>query len=268
MTREFIIARNPDQHSKLPYLVQLPLDSGPVWLKAKEMWPRTTRVFCQRLDARPSNPHVIERVGVIYCERRGKAIDLVLSRGINRRCQFVFAESDGRTLIFWQTPKSATAARPGLRVPTSRARGPEPIYIDTRERYGYSFSSRGVRTERRALPVGDYAAIIDDRLIAVVERKAIDDFMTCLANGSLMYAMAELCDAPVAAVAVEGTYSTVLRHTFTAKGFLADLIVRLQFRYPEIPINFLETKKLAEDWTYRFLRSAYDNAGALLLPLG
>ena len=268
MTREFIIAKNPDRFSKLPYLLHLPLDGGPIWLKAKEMWPRAARVFCQRVDTPPGNVDVVERIDVTFCKRRGAAIDLVLSRGLNKRSQFIFAASNGRTLIFWQTPKTAAASRPGLRVPTGRLRTVPTIYVDSRERYGYTFSSHSAVIERRPLLVGDYAAILQDRIIALVERKAIEDFVSSLSDGSLMFAMAELCTAPVAAIAVEGKYSSLLRHRFTAKAFLADLLVRLQIRYPQIPIQFLETRKLAEDWTYRFLGCAYDNASTMLLPFG
>ena len=35
---EFVVARNPQADSKLPYLVQLPLEGGLV-LKARETWP-------------------------------------------------------------------------------------------------------------------------------------------------------------------------------------------------------------------------------------
>lgn len=267
MTREFIIAKNPDRFSKLPYLLQLPLDGGPIWLKAKQKWPRAARVFCQPVNTPPNDLDVMERIGVTLCKRRGAAIDLVLSRGLNKRSQFIFAASKGRTLIFWQTPKTASASRPGLRVPTGRVRTVPTIYVDTRERYAYTFSTHGVIIQRRALATADYAAIVQDRIVALVERKTIEDFVSTLSDGSLMFAMADLCTAPVAAIAVEGAYSSLLRHRFTAKGFLADVLVRLQIRYPQVSIQFLETRKLAEDWTYRFLGCAYDNASAMLLPL-
>ena len=34
------------------------------------------------------------------------------------------------------------------------------------------------------------------------------------------------------------------------------MLARVQVRYPEIPIVFLETRALAEEWTYRWLGAA------------
>ena len=40
----FLVARNPQEDSRLPYLVRLPLDEGVV-LKARAPWPATARVY-------------------------------------------------------------------------------------------------------------------------------------------------------------------------------------------------------------------------------
>lgn len=47
---EFVIARNPDTDSALPYLIRLPLGPDGVVLKARETWPRLTKVFCHLAD--------------------------------------------------------------------------------------------------------------------------------------------------------------------------------------------------------------------------
>ena len=43
---EFVVARNPDADSSLPFLVRLPPQPGPVVLKVREAWPRTSKVYC------------------------------------------------------------------------------------------------------------------------------------------------------------------------------------------------------------------------------
>jgi hypothetical protein len=43
--REFVVARNPEEGSSLPYLVRLPLPDGAVVLKARDVWPRTAKVY-------------------------------------------------------------------------------------------------------------------------------------------------------------------------------------------------------------------------------
>jgi len=39
----FLVARNPDADSSLPYLLRLPIEGG-VLLKARERWPTTSCV--------------------------------------------------------------------------------------------------------------------------------------------------------------------------------------------------------------------------------
>jgi len=38
--------------------------------------------------------------------------------------------------------------------------------------------------------------------------------------------------------------------------------VRVQVRYPNVPIVFCDTRPLAEEWTFRFLGAALANAEA------
>jgi len=119
----FLIARNPQPDTKLPYLLKLPLEGGLV-LKARDTWPRVSRIYCHRFEEDwPTQPEILERVPVISCRRRGAAIDLVLDRPHLARSQFVFTEVRGRPAIFWQTQKTARS-RPSerrLRQATTRS---------------------------------------------------------------------------------------------------------------------------------------------------
>jgi len=45
---EFVIARNPDPASTLPFLVRLPVGSRPVVLNVKDTWPRTADLVLDR----------------------------------------------------------------------------------------------------------------------------------------------------------------------------------------------------------------------------
>jgi len=115
---KFVVARNPDADSRLRYLVRLPIDGGLV-LKVRDTWPRTSRVFCARVDGDwPPDAELVEEVPVTLCRRRGVAIDLVLDRPRENRSQFIFTIlPSGREGIFWQTRKVVTTARPGARIP-------------------------------------------------------------------------------------------------------------------------------------------------------
>ncbi|MGH8926891.1 MAG: ERCC4 domain-containing protein [Acidimicrobiia bacterium] len=260
MERRFVIARNPDPSSTLPYMLRFSIGTREIILKAKETWPRTAKVYCHRADGEwPGDPEVVVDVGLRSAERRGPAIDLVLDRRIENRSQLVFTRlKGGREAIFWQTSRTAKSSRPGVRVPGRRASwlGDLSITIDTRERYPYRFAKQKATTERGPLPIGDYGAYLEDELIALVERKSLPDLARGLSDGSIAFAMAELATYPRAAVVVEDSYSSIFKHQFISGGVLADLLARVQVRYPSVPIVFCDTRPLAEEWTFRFLGAA------------
>lgn len=259
----FLVARNPDEASSLPFLLRIPIDGGLV-LKAREPWPRSSRVYCHPVEEGwPEGAEVIEEVPVRQCRRRGSAIDLVLDRGRNNRAQFVFTSLRRRPAIFWQTAKVTKKARPGVRVPARKASGLVgwTIAVDTRERYPYRFAGRPVETERESLPAGDYGVRAEGELVAAVERKNLEDLARALSDGSLGFVMAELAGLAAAAVVVEDRYSSLFKVGHVQPGWLPELVARLQVRYPEVPIVFCETRQLGEEWTYRFLAAALAEFG-------
>jgi len=267
MSRHFLVARNPEADSSLPYLLYVPVGSGLV-LKARDTWPRTSRVYCHRVDAWPEDAEILEEVPVLECRRRGVAVDLLLDRKREFRSQFVFTRiAGGREGIFWQTRKVATTARPGARIPGRRISdlpGPLIILVDTREHYPYRFTKQQAESTREALPAGDYAVRdAEGRIVAAVERKSITDLAGSLNGGSLTFELAKLADLPRAAVVVEDRYSALLKVTRSPAGYLPDILARVQVRYPEIPIIFLETRPLAEEWTFRWLGAALTEAMAV-----
>ena len=256
----FVVARNPDPDSRLPYLIRLPIDGGLI-LKARDSWPRTSRVFYARVeDGWPPEAEIVEDVPVTLCRRRGVAIDLVLDRPRENRSQFVVTTlPSGREGIFWQTRKVVTTARPGALIPGRRASGIRElvIVVDTRERYPYGFSKQQAATVRAALTAGDYAVRSEAGTpVAVVERKSLGDLAGSLNNGTLIFELAKLAEMPRAAVVVEDRYGKLLKHAHAPSGFLPDMPARVQVRYPEIAIVFLETRPLAEEWTFRYLGAA------------
>jgi hypothetical protein len=264
----FVVAHNPQADSRLPYLLHLPLDDGIV-LKARETWPASARVYCHRFEEPwPADAVIIEHEPVRACRRRGVAVDLVLARRQRSRSQFVFTQVRGRDAIFWQTQKTARAANPAARVPRGRElKGPVAIVVDSRERYPYRFAHVDVECHREALPAGDYGVRGEDgTLLAVVERKTLDNLASSLSDGTLAFQLGRLAELPLAAVAVEGRYSALLGHEHAPGAWLADQLVRLQARYANIPLVFLDSRRHAEDWTHRFLATAVADAQRLDSP--
>lgn len=267
---EFVIARNPDPGSSLPYLVRLPLDDGAVVLKVRDVWPRTSKVYCHRAPEWPDDPDIVERVPIRSCRRRGAAVDLVLDRGRENRSQFVFTRARGRDVIFWQTARTTKQARPNVAVPTARAAGRTlEIFVDSHERYAWTFSTQQATTSRRALPAGDYAVELDGRVVASVERKSLADLVSTLTTGKLTYLLADLAALPHAAVVVEDRYSAVFKLDRVRPAVVAEGLAECAARFPSVPVVFADTRKLAQEWSYRFLGAALahhldDHHGELL----
>lgn len=259
MPEDFVIARNPEPESTLPFLIRIPLGQHGIVVKAKETWPRTVKVYCHRADEWPADAEIVERVPTRSCVRRGAAIDLVLDRGRENRSQFVLTHvRGGREAIFWQTGRTAKQARPRGALPKARASGQAEltIVVDSHERYAWTFSEQQARTERRALPAGDYALEVDDRIVAAVERKSLTDLVSTLTSGRLRYVLAELASLDHAAVVVEDRYSRILGLKHVRPSVVLDGLGECQARFPTVPVIFTETRSLAQEWTFRFFGAA------------
>ncbi len=111
MPEDFVIARNTEPGSTLPYLLRVPLGDG-IILKAKDTWPRTGKVYCHRVEEWPSDAEIVERVAVRSCFRRGAAIDLVLDRGRENRSQIINTNARGRQMILLADRAHVQASAP------------------------------------------------------------------------------------------------------------------------------------------------------------
>jgi hypothetical protein len=260
---DFVIAKNVEDGSSLPYVLRVPYGDGGVLLKARETWPRTSKVYCHRIEEWPEDAEVVERVAVRSCVRRGASIDLVLDRGRENRSQFVMSfAKGGRQAIFWQTARTTKQARPAVAVPRARASGLTglEVVVDSQERYAWKFPD-SVSTRRERLAAGDYAVLHDDAVVAAVERKSAADLVSSLTSGKLRYQLAALAALPHAAVVVEERYAKAIQHEVVRTSVVVEGLTECQVRFPNVPIVFCDTRALAQDWTYRFLAAAYTHAG-------
>jgi hypothetical protein len=262
---ELLIARNPDPDSSLPYLLRLPIGAGLVF-RTKGTWPRTSALYCHPVpDVEwPDDPDIIERVPLRACARRGAAIDVVADRGREQRSQIVFTNARGREMVFWQSPRTRKQARPDVRVPGARAAGIAEleIVVDAHEKYAYKIPGHQERLVTRGLPCGDYGVVAGGKLVAAVERKSVADLVASVSSGRLRFALGELAALPRAAVVVEDRYSAIFAQSRVRPALIADGLAELQVRWPTIPIVFAENRKLAEQWTYRYLAAALSWAEA------
>jgi ERCC4-type nuclease len=107
-----------------------------------------------------------------------------------------------------------------------------------------------------ALVAGDYAVRTSGHLVAAVERKTLEDFASSLSDGTLAFQMQRLSELPTAAVVVEAHYADLFRQPGGRATWLADVLARLQVRNREISVVFADSRKFADEWTFRFLMAA------------
>lgn len=266
----FRVGRLPGTGTRLPYILRLPVSGeGRIFLATRETWPRGTDLFCYQVPNWPDEAELVDEVPIEACWRAGAAVHLVLRRRSNRRSLFVWTRKGDRTLVFWRSEATMRRARPGIRVPLARAFGePLAIAVDVGERYPWRFAGREATTDRRRLPVGDYALISDEEIAAVVERKTAADFATAAVDGQLGLVLAELGQVRHAALVVEGRLSDVLKAADRVKpGWLLNVIAALQVEHPRVSWMFAETRPLAEEWAYRWLAAAARIDAPRALPL-
>lgn len=55
---------------------------------------------------------------------------------------------------------------------------------------------------------------------------------------------------------MEDRYSQVFKHEVVRPAVIADGLAECQVAFPQVPIVFTETRKLAQEWAYRFLGAA------------
>ncbi|OBK27468.1 hypothetical protein A5634_23320 [Mycobacterium asiaticum] len=257
---ELLIAVNPDGESRLRFLLRVPLPGGDLLFRTSGTWPREKALFAYPVPLHdwPDDAVIIERVPLRSCSRRGAAIDVIADRSRHNRSQLVFTQARGRDVVFWQSPRTRKQARPNVRTPTARAHGIEELHIvvDSHEQYAYRFTTQQVHTVKRALPCGDYGIVVEDQLVASVERKSLADLVASLTGGKLRYQIGDLAALPRAAVVVEDRYSQLFKLEYVRPAVVADGLAEVQIRWPNVPIVFCETRQLAEEWTYRFLAAA------------
>jgi len=256
---ELLIARNPDPDSTLPYLLHVPIGSDGLVFATRDTWPRTSALYCHPVAVTdwPDQPEIVERIPLKTCTRRGAAIDVVADRAREHRSQIVFTRGRCREMVFWQSPR--TRNKPG---PTCDCPPPEPPASSSWRSWSTPTSATPTSSPTsRSAPSGAACRVGTTRSTstggpsprsnAVPGRSGLQPDQR-----SAAVALGELATLPRAAVVVEDRYSQVFTLDRLRPATVADGLAELQIRYPAIPIVFCETRKLAEEWTYRYLAAA------------
>ncbi|MBI3354603.1 MAG: ERCC4 domain-containing protein [Nitrospirae bacterium] len=240
-------------------------------LRVQDKWPgQKGNIFCIREENWELEPpvHEIERVPVISIKRLGKRLALVLDRAKNKRCDFLFLTKRYKTRdgeyeqIFWRTQQALRERKPRVKLTTYHA-GRLNIIIDKNEKYAWKFSECAV--EKAKLPAGDYGLKDHNGILALVERKTFDNLLAEFGKMPLFHQqLAELSAYRHSALVIEADYSDFLkpdRLKFYRPSFAVKAIAELYALHPALTIVFAGSRKLANEWTYRFFSAVNAHEG-------
>jgi len=257
---------------RFPYRLQIQREEKP-WLilRTQDRWPAASkRIFCLREEETPDSDEVLEeleRVNIVAFHERGRRLSVVLDRKRYKRCDFLFLAKpykdrpgESYEQIFWLTQKAITQHRPAYRLVSHSSRTVFTVRIDSNERYPWRFA--GIVTERASLPTGDYALMDGDDIIALVERKTLDNLLADFGMMPVLHQkLAELAAYRNNAVVIEAPYVDFLNpakvHHYTA-GFCAKAIGELHALHPNLRIIYCANRKVANEWTRHYFAAVWN----------
>jgi len=259
-------------NDRFPYRLQIIRGDEP-WLvlRTQDRWPTVGRhIFCLREDEPPAPSEVLEeteRVDIVAFHERGRRVSIVLDRKMCKRCDLLFLEKpykgkpgESYEQIFWLTQRSIEQHRPAFKL-VSRQRSAEMVIrIHSNEKYPWRFP--GAVTERGSLPSGDYALKDGDRILALIERKTMDNLLADFGMMPVLHQrLAELATYDNHALVIEAPYADFLNpkkvHHYTA-GFCAKAIAQLYALHSNLRIVFCANRKVANEWTRQFFTAVWN----------
>ncbi len=260
--------------AKFPYRIRIVgKDGRSLTLRAQDHWPTANRnIFCLREIASDSLPPAsttteeIERVPIVAIQRRGLRLSLVLDRKRYKRCDFLFLRRDyknrpGETYeqIYWQTQTALVQRRPSVSPISLGKRVEYAVRIASDERYPWSFP--GSHVVRGKLACGDYALVEGDSVLAVVERKTLDNLLADFGVLQVLHQrLLELSSYEQNAFVIEAPYEDFLNkakvHHYSP-AFCAATIAELYAAHPRVRIVFCSNRKTANLWTRSFFAALW-----------
>lgn len=276
----FIVHRR--DHARFGYRIEVQWQGRTVIVVSVDSpWPGAKgNVFALRNQEPAPEEDPVESVPILSLNQRGALIELALDRPQRKRCNFLCltktGKSNGSTYeqIYFRTADAMKAHRTRGHVHT-KTNAKLEIVVDTRERYPWAFPSHAVR--RRALPVGDYALLDGENILAVVERKSFDDAKSALAEYQVFSArLTEMAPYRHAALVVEAQYGDFLiaeRVSPMAVSVVARKLAAIEAGHPRVRLVFAGNRAMAAHWTERFFEavataaSKPDALQSLELPL-
>lgn len=265
MTAQWTVERT--RNHRFPFRIRIEQEGRALLaVRAQHQWPGPgANVFCLREVEHDETEWLepVERVPVAHVGRIGQKLSVTLDRPSRKRCEFLRIRKPGRNgappreQMFFRTETGMRAHRTSGRVELVPERALD-VVIDSAERYPWRFP--GSRVVKRKLPVGDYAVLDREKILALVERKSLPNLLTDLSQiRGLHQQFAELASYPRAAVVVEAQYGDLGRPEKIGRwptAHLLRVVGELSALHPTVPLVFAGNRKLANVWTQRLFTAA------------
>src|SRR6056297_102788 len=231
-------------------------------LLTQDKWPGTKgNIFCLRFlkDMEEKTGEVLEQVKVLTYKGYGKRLTVVLDRPKCKRCSFLFLVKPYKKKqgeyeqIFWQTQQGLSQRQPKYKLAYNR-REDLTVFIDSGERYPWKIPNS--RVIKESLPFGDYAIKDEYGVLALIERKTLNNLISEMSNLNKFHQhLSELEDCANSALVVEAGYNDLLNKEkikpYTGH-FAAKAVGQMQASHPDLPIVFAGGRKQAIIWAYYF----------------
>ncbi|WGS65043.1 ERCC4 domain-containing protein [Marinitoga aeolica] len=255
------------ENKKFPYkLTIIQGEKVLLSLRVQEKWPgQKGHIFCirEKENIIPEPTKIIEKVPILYMERLGKRLVIILDREIRKRCDFLFLKKKYKTKpgeyeqIFWRTEQGLKQNKPRVKL-TTYYHKTLSIVIDSNEKYPWRFPESII--SKRKLPVGDYALIDNDEIISIVERKTFENLLKEFSQMAFFHQhLVNLKGFKNPALVIEANYSDFLNIDKIGKyytpSFFEKAIAELFAYHSELTIVFAGNRKLANQWTYRYFEA-------------
>ncbi len=270
---KWILYKNSDIDNKnFPYILFLEKNPGNnICLKTQDKWPATgKKIFCKYKgeisEENLPQSEIVETNYISSMKQYGKKLTIILDRKIKKRCWFIFIEKEYKTKqgkyyqVFWDTQSYAVSERPGAYISTGGKKTKfDEIIIDINEKYPYKFENQNIT--KKKLDVGDYALKIGDEIIAVAERKTLNDFKAQLAKLDVLKTqLLELSKYKYKAVIFEAPFADFMDNDklkYYPGYFVSEVITQLMVEFKDIQFVFLSNRKVAQEWLFRWFKRIF-----------
>ncbi len=259
-------------NDRFPYRLQV-IKEGKLWvaLRAQDQWPAAGKnIFCLR-EIEPPVPEEafeeVERCGILAFNERGPRVSVVLDRKRYKRCDFLFLKKpyknkpgESYEQIFWLTQRSIEQHRSPRKLALRQEDTGLQVRIHGNEKYPWSFP--GAVVTRGPIATGDYALMRKNKMLAVVERKTLDNLLHDFNSMPVLHQrLAELAVYRNHAFVIEAAYTDFLNpkkvHHYTP-AFCARAIAELHALHSDLHIVYCDNRKMANEWTKLFFAAVWN----------